>query len=344
MTVADRPRRIPPAHLASLPDVRDLAEPIRTRVVGQEGVATAAQLLDGGMTVGRVRQRVDDGRVQRLFRGVVVLHSGPVTWRQRAQAGLLAAGPGAALSHGTAAHLHGFVRAAPTEVAVSVPLPRSVRPQRGLVVHRRRTMPFAGGRPRIVEAHATVVDLVHVMRTPDEVVGVLCDAVRAGLLADRIVRESEHRGRLRHRDLVRDVLGSGDGIESPLEHRYLRAVERAHGLPPSRGQVRERVGGRWIRADRVHPGLGVRVELDGQLAHPFGRTDDDVWRDNAVLVERSDVTLRYRWRHVAVEPCSTARQVAAALQARGWHGTLRPCGSVCPVIDPALDRRSAGRR
>ena len=28
------------------------------------------------------------------------------------------------------------------------------------------------------------------------------------------------------------------------------------------------------------------TELDGRLAHPFGRTDADTWRDNAVLVER----------------------------------------------------------
>jgi len=202
-------------------------------------------------------------------------------------------------------------------------------------------MPFAAGSLRAVEAHATVLDLVDVTAVLDDVVGVLCDAVRTGLLPGRLVREAQERERLRHRGLLLDVLGGDDGVESPLEHRYLRAVERAHGLPRSRGQVRERVGGRWIRADRVHPGLGVRVELDGQLAHPFGRTHEDVWRDNAVIVERAEVTLRYRWRHVVVEPCATARQVAAALGARGWSGSARPCGPGCPVDSPTRSLRRA---
>lgn len=134
------------------------------------------------------------------------------------------------------------------------------------------------------------------------------------------------------RALLLELLGEAEpGIESPLEHRYARDVERRHGLPRARAQVRDRVGGRWIRADRVYEGLGVRVELDGRLAHPTGRTDDDTWRDNSVVIERSEVTLRYRWRHVAVEPCATAGQVASALRARGWTGGATRCSPTCAL-------------
>lgn len=93
--------------------------------------------------------------------------------------------------------------------------------------------------------------------------------------------------------------------------------------------MRHVLDGRWVRADRVFDGLGVRVELDGQLAHPHGSTDRDVWRDNAVLVERAELTLRYRWTHVTSSPCATAAQLATALHARGWRGTLRRCGPAC---------------
>lgn len=117
-----------------------------------------------------------------------------------------------------------------------------------------------------------------------------------------------------HRALLLDLLAEAeDGVESPLERRYQRDVERRHHLPRAQPQVRERLTNGWIRADAVYLGLGVRTELDGALAHPFGRTDADTWRDNAVLIERGDITLRYRWAHVAARPCAVAAQVQAAL-------------------------------
>lgn len=87
-----------------------------------------------------------------------------------------------------------------------------------------------------------------------------------------------------------------------------------------------------MRADCVYRGRGVRVELDGGLGHPGGRTDKDTWRDNAVGMEHLELTLRYRWAHVAGRPCDTAAQVATALRSRGWAGTPTPCGPNCPVI------------
>lgn len=177
-----------------------------------------------------------------------------------------------------------------------------------------------------------MVDLVAAAGVPDDVVGVLCDAVRGGVHPDSVLEAIARRGRLRNRAMVLAMLSEvTNGIESPLEMRYRRDVERAHGLPRATAQKRERVGGRWIRADRVYVPCRVRVELDGQLAHPFGTTDDDVWRDNAVLLATGDVTLRYRWRHVAVMPCHAAIQVATALRARGWGGVPRPCGPGCPL-------------
>ncbi|WP_421743652.1 hypothetical protein [Cellulomonas sp.] len=210
---------------------------------------------------------------------------------------------------------------------------RAVAAQPGLEVRRRRTMPHVGGRLRAIGVDVTVLDLAHELDSEDDVVGLVCDAVRAGVLPGRLLLQAGERRFLRHRDLVVSLLGEeGTGIESPLEHRYVRDVERRHRLPAARAQVRERTGGRWIRVDRVHVGLGVRIELDGQLAHPSGRTARDTWRDNAVLIERSEITLRYRWQHVVAEPCETAVQVASALRSRGWQGRAAPCSPTCPVL------------
>ncbi|NUU19029.1 type IV toxin-antitoxin system AbiEi family antitoxin domain-containing protein [Cellulomonas humilata] len=308
-------------------------DPVAAAVAArQDDVVTTAQLQAWGVQRSLVARRVSSGEWQRVFRGVVVLHSGPVTWRQRARGALLCAGNEAALSHRSAAFVHGLVPRPGADLVVSVPGGRTVSARPGLVVHRRNVMPFAGGALRVVGTEPTVLDLLDGLESDDEVVGLLCDAIRQGVVPGRLLLHARQRPRVRHRALLLELLDEpGRGIESPLEHRYARDVEARHGLPRAQAQVSDRVDGRWIRADRVHKGLGVRIELDGQLAHPFGRTDDDTWRDNAVLIALGDVTLRYRWRHVVADPCATAVQVVAALRSRGWTGLARPCADTCPV-------------
>lgn len=304
----------------------------RAVLARQDGVATTGQLVSWGMSYDRVERRVRTGEWQRLFHGVVVLHSGVPSWRQGARAALLYAGPDAALSHQSAAYVREVLASPGPRLHVVVPHARTVRAQPGLVVHRRRHMPWAGGALRALDTEEATLDLVAQARSDDEVVGLVCDAVRAGAQPEVLVRHARQRARLRNRHLLEDVVGTvTDGVESPLEHRYRRDVERAHGLPRAVAQKRERIAGRWIRADRVYVAHGVRTELDGRLAHPSGATDDDVWRDNAVLLVTGDVTLRFRWRHVAATPCETAAQVSAALVARGWRGRPRPCGPGCAV-------------
>ena len=301
------------------------------RIAGpQSGAVTTRQLQDAGADRAWVARQVGSGHWQRLHAGVLVVHSGPVPWRTRAWAALLHAGPGATLSHGSAAFVHAFRTAAPRGIDVSVPEARRHEPVPGLTIHRRRAMPPSGGRPRRTWRGDTVVDLVAAARSDDDAIGWVCDAVRAGARLPEITDALARRTRVHNRRLLGELLAEvAAGIESPLEHRYHRDVERRHGLPRAELQVREVVGAVWIRADCVYRGLGVRVELDGALAHPGGRTDADTWRDNAVVLARGEITLRYRWRHVAVTPCATAGQVAAALRSGGWRGRPRPCGPAC---------------
>lgn len=248
---------------------------------------------------------------------------------------VLYAGAGAALSHAAAAHRHEFTARPPRVVDVTIPDARRVMPSPGIRVHVRRGTPSASGRPPTVWRGDTVVDLVATARDVDDVVGWVCAASRAGTSTPEIVEAAARRGRFRNVALLRELVAEvAEGVESPLERRYRHDVERRHGLPRSRLQVRQVVGGLWIRADASYEGLGVRAELDGNLGHPGGRTDTDTWRDNAVLLERGELTLRYRWRHVAVTPCVTARQVAHALRLGGWSGTVLACGPGCAAVGP----------
>ena len=309
----------------------------------QSGVLSAAQLAQAGAATAWTSRQVTAGRWRRLHRGVLVIHSGPVPWRARAWAALLYAGDGAALSHETAAHIHEMTTTEPGVITVSIPETRRVMPTAGVLVVRRSPMPSAWGRPRTVDRADTAVDLVAASATADSAIGWLCAAVRARTRPEEIRRSAAARPHLRHRRLLDDLLADVvSGIESPLERRYRRDVEAAHGLPKSHLQVRQVVDGVGLRADCVYESLGVRAELDGRLAHPARKVDADVWRDNAVAAARGELTLRYRWHHVAVMPCDTARQVGLALARRGWQGLLRPCSPTCAATAPSRARSSEG--
>ncbi|MEE6281695.1 type IV toxin-antitoxin system AbiEi family antitoxin domain-containing protein [Georgenia sp. MJ170] len=300
-------------------------------------VLTRRELLAEGATPDWISRQVSGKRWQRVYPGVYVTHTGPLGWRTSMVAALRYAGRGAALSHRSAkaywVERNDAQRAAAGGlVEVSVPWSRVVRPQPGLRVHRRRRMPEV--RPGLVAVTAeaeTALDLVDRATGADDVVGILTQVCRRLPPAD-VLSAAEQRSRLRHRAFVVAVLADvEDGVESPMEHRYHRDVEDAHGLPAAQLQVREKLSGRWIRADCRYRRYRVRIELDGQLAHPGGRTDLDTWRDNAALLATDEMTLRYRWRHVGVDACQTAVQVITALRRGGWTDAPRPCGPRCPV-------------
>lgn len=298
----------------------------------QDRVVTAAQAVALGASRDWLERQVRRGHWQRLHRGVLVTHSGPLEWRTRFRAALLYAGPGAAIGGAAAGFVHGVVPKPPRLVDVTVPRDRSVRPSAGLVIHRADRPVEKRSGFVVVRRGESVLDLVADARSDDDAVGRLCAAVRAGASVHDIRLAWQRRTCQPRRALVAELIAEvSAGVESPLERRYVRDVERRHGLPRSVLQQRQVVSGLWIRADGVYVGLGVRRELDGELARPGGRTDKDVWRDNAVLIATGETTLRYRWFHVACTPCATAVQVVDALRSRGWRGTPRPCGPSCPL-------------
>ncbi|MCK6210387.1 hypothetical protein KZX45_07520 [Georgenia sp. EYE_87] len=297
----------------------------------QYGVVARTQVMRLCGDPAFLRSQLRAGRWVRRVPGVYLTFTGTPSWNSRAMEALLYAGPGAALSHRSAAYRHEMISRPPSLIEVSVPHTRRRARQQGIEVLRRRHMPISQGRLRTVVAPATFVDLASGTNDIDTIVGLASAALRRTHLS-HLRDEIDRRSRIPNRALLLEILGEvEDGVESPLEYRYHRDVERRHGLPRSQLQARQVLDGLWVRADCLYLSLGVRVELDGQLAHPNGRTDSDVWRDNAALVIAKDLTLRYRWVHVAVTPCATARQVAHALRSRGWRGRAVPCGPGCAV-------------
>ena len=108
-------------------------------------MVTRAQLLEARVTRDAIDRRVANGRLQRRYRGVYQVGQGPPTDRGRAQAALLAAGPGAALSGAASAWAHNLSPSLPGEVDVLYP-GSARRRQPGLIPHESKD------RPRIVIA------------------------------------------------------------------------------------------------------------------------------------------------------------------------------------------------
>jgi hypothetical protein len=311
----------------------------------QAGAISRRQLLAAGVSHQIIVERHKRRRWQQLYRGVYAVFSGPPPRETWLWAAILRAGDGAVLSHQTAAELHGLVDSPTGAIYVTVPSTRRVT-TRGIVIRTSgrvdQTRQPNRDPPR-TSVEETVLDLAELARTFDDACGWITKACGKRLTTEEKLRDAlAKRKKMRWRDELNDVLAAaGDGIHSVLEYRYLRDVERAHGLPRSRHQVRVVIDGKTVYRDVYYEPYQLAVELDGRLAHP----DDERWRDNRrdnQASARGVETRRYTWRDVYAHPCETALLQAQILRVRGWRGTPRPCSPRCPVGRAASEQRQKG--
>ena len=280
--------------------------------------------------------RVSSGRWRQIYPGVYATFDGQPTHRTRLWAALLSAGPGATLSHETAAELHQLTDERARLIHVTVPVTRRVTAVEGVCLHRSARAvqaAQAGSRPPRTRIEETVLDLAHAAKTFDDVCGWVTRAIARELTDETRLRAAmEVRQRLRWREDLRELIEAAiTGDHSVLEFRYHRDVERAHGLPESARQVPfVTPDGRRGRRDRVYEPYGVVIEVDGRLAHQPEDQWRDKTRDNAATAAGQQ-SLRYGWAQVRWAPCATAAEVARVLRRHGWDGRPRPCSPGCPV-------------
>ncbi|HEX4290244.1 MAG TPA: hypothetical protein VH021_15090, partial [Trebonia sp.] len=117
-----------------------------------------------------------------------------------------------------------------------------------------------------------------------------------------------------------------------IELRYVRDVERAHGLPSARRQVRRELDGGVRFLDNFYEAFKLCVEIDGRLTHPPEQKWRDADRDSDNLFRDDVQTIRLGLRHVTSSRCAQAAKLAVLFIRRGWDGEgLRPCGPDCAV-------------
>jgi hypothetical protein len=311
---------------------------LRGIIAEQAGLVSRRQVLRAGLSRNMIDSKVRHGLWQQVHLGVYATFTGVLEWDARLWAAVLYAGPGALLSRETAAEVLRLTDQRIPVIQVTIPESRRVRPPHGVRIHRSsfdypRWRPMRGIPPHTFYAD-TIVDLVAAADSRDDVVAWVSRGI-----ARRLVTKAEltaavgARNRLRWRDQLDEIIGTvADGSHFPLEYRYDRDVERAHGLPPAVRQAKFVMpdGTRGFR-DRYYENYGLIVELDGAGYHPAEQRGRDQARDNDAVVT-AGATLRYGWTDVATAPCSTATQVYMALRKRGYTGAFRACSPGCRAV------------
>jgi hypothetical protein len=301
-------------------------------LVEQDGVVARHQVTARGYTAAFIRRKVRRREWARVYPGVYVNHTGPLTWRQRAWCAVLDAHP-AALSHRSALNSDGTPDSGPIHIVVD--RSRRVTRRPGVVVHygtQLEAKVMWETHPPRMRVEQAVLDVAAEARSETDVIACLADAVNSRkTTADRLIGAIRDRPRMRRREFVAGVLDDvANGTCSVLEHGYLVAVERRHGLPEPARQAATTVGRRGFR-DVDYVEWGLVIELDGRAAHDDSRNRDlDLQRDLDAAVDAQRQTLRVGWGQVFDRPCQTARQIGQVLRARGWDGAVTPCTS-CPT-------------
>ena len=306
----------------------------------QSRVVSRRQAFSHGVPVSTAADRIKSGAWQRLQRGTYATFSGLPPREACLWAAVLRAGPGAVLSHETAAEVHGFAAKPSNKIHVTVSFDRN--PARwgdipGVVIHRSRNVasqplpPWQLPRTPIAE---TVLDLVAASETFDHAYAWLSRATGRQVATVEMIRGAlAARKRMRWRSWLAEALDdAAEGVMFPLERRYVRDVERAHGLPSARRQARRDLasGARYL--DNYYERYRLCVELDGKSSHPPEQKWRDTDRDNDNLFRDGVQTVRFGMRDVTTRRCAQARRLAMLFMRRGWDGAgLRPCGDGCPV-------------
>ncbi len=232
-------------------------------------------------------RRVAAGWLIRRYRGVYQV--GPVQAHVGAQsAALLALGPGALLSHDSAAHLWGF-RPKPNDVHVTTTQDRRSRP--GIRTHRTtRTHSLDAavlqGLP-LTGARRTLQDLASTLGKTE---------------LDRATEQAA-------------ILGLVPTSEAPAftrseaERRLLRLVRRAR-LPVPRTNVRLH----GYEVDFLWAAERLVVEVDGFAYHGTRQAFERDRRRDADLAAAGYTVVRFTWRQITEEPEAVVARLAVLLK------------------------------
>ena len=273
------------------------------------------------MADGAIDRRIASGRLHPLHRGVFAVGHRVLSLKGRWVAAVLASGPGAVLSHVTAAALWSMRSAGSGPIHVT------------LAQQRRSTRVIRRHRSLLPEDEVTTVEGIPVTTAPRTIF----DMAAASSLdqVESMIREAEYRqlhDRLSLIDLleryprragaprIRAALQRVEGLPSGrpaswLEERFLPFLRR-HRLPRPRLNDWIFVGAERFKVDCHWPGTRQVVELDGWEVHGTRSAfRADRKRDRILRVAGYEVT-RLSWAQLDDEPEAVARDLRMLIYKR----------------------------
>ncbi len=291
-----------------------------TRTLDLSEPFTRGRALTAGYGEAQLRGR----QFVRLYRGVYVARTVPLTAEVRARGALLLAPPPAFASHHTAGAIWGGV--VPASSCVHVTIPRALSFQTaGVRTHesdRERAVCVRHG-IRLTTPEQTFIDM-----------GSYLDLVGLVVLGDRLVRLEVTTPQRLMRSVDawtghhRELLGRASrlvrpGVDSPPESR-LRMLVVLAGLPEPEVNhiIRDPDTGAWLRRfELAYRRLRLAVEYEGRQH----RDDDEIW---AADIERREDLDHHTWRIVQVissglwqSPLRTLQRIDQARVDRGAPAT-----------------------
>jgi len=283
----------------------------------QHGVVTRSQIVAVGLSNTMVRDRIANGHLIRLHRGVYAVGHDQLRREGRWLAAVLAVGQGAALSHRDAAALHDL-RPANHELT-DVTTPRRGRTsQPGIAVHHALLdsldVTIVSGIP-VTSVARTLVDLAGAVPA-DHLHKALSEAEHQRTFDRTAIEAALARTAGRHgsghaalKAALADLADHRPTLtRSELEDRFL-ALLAAHGLPCPRSNAR--VGA--FEVDALWRERRLAVELDGWTHHRTKRAfQRDRDKANA-LMAASWTVLRYTYADVLQRPAEVAAQLRPLL-------------------------------
>jgi hypothetical protein len=263
---------------------------------GQWGVVSAAQLAALGFSAAGVTRRVQAGRLHRVHRGVYAVGHRSLAVQGRWLAAVLACGPGAVLSHRSAAAHWNLLATSATRVDATAARGRHGAP--GIRLHRSRSLDaqdtIAHQTIPTTTVARTMLDLAAIVPA-HRVERALAQAERLRLydhaaLTDVIQRSNGHRGR---QALQEAVAQEPAFTRSDLEARLLE-LTRAHGLPtPLVNHILAAPDHPRLEVDFCWPAHQLIVETDTYATHGTRHAFEHDRRKDAALAAAGYTVLRF---------------------------------------------------
>ena len=285
----------------------------------QCGVVRRGQLAEAGWTRHHIAHEIGVGRWTQVASEVIAMQNAPLVRDQLLWLGVLHAGRGAVLSHGTTLEVNGLQHWTSPVIDVLVPKSDTIERLDGFFFHetRRDYLPWihplrSPPQLRLEEASLLAAERKRSIKSG---IGLLAASVQQGLTrAERLLTTSMTISKLRHgrhfRLALLDVMG---GAHSFAEVDVGRRCRQFGLAPPLRQVFRYDRQGRRRYLDCVWElpdGTKLVLEVDGSFHLEAGSWWRDIARERGVVIDYGKVVRcsTYELRH---EPAAVMHDLAA---------------------------------